>query len=125
MWFWWVMFICSLIIPTIMIVAGRMMWKHCPKEINVLIGYRTKRSMQNEDTWKFAHYFCGKLWWIIGWTVLVPSAVPLIPFYNGTYETIGIVIAITAAVQISALILSIIPTEVALTKHFIDDGTHR
>ena len=27
-----------------MIFAGWMMWKHCPKDINGLVGYRTTRS---------------------------------------------------------------------------------
>ncbi len=102
-----------------------MMWKHCPKEINGLIGYRTKRSMKNEDTWKFANNFCGKLWWIMGWIILLPSVLVQIPFYNSTYTTIGIAIAITAIVQISALIISIIPTEIALSKNFPDNGSRR
>ena len=65
--FWWFMLICDLIIPIVMIIAGRMMWKHCPKSINGIVGYRTNRSMKNMDTWKFAHEYCGKLWWKIGW----------------------------------------------------------
>lgn len=62
MWFWWFMFCCNLLIPAIFIFAGRMMWKHYPKEINDILGYRTKRSMKNIDTWKFAHEYCGRLW---------------------------------------------------------------
>ena len=63
MWFWWFMLICDLIVPIVMIIGGRMMWKHCPKSINGIVGYRTNRSMKNMDTWKFAHKYCGKLWW--------------------------------------------------------------
>lgn len=59
MWFWWFMFVCNLLIPILMIVCGRMMWKYPPKEINRGWGYRTKRSMKNIDTWKFAHDYCG------------------------------------------------------------------
>ena len=44
MWFWWFMLICDLLIPITMVVAGRMMWKHCPKHINGMFGYRTTRS---------------------------------------------------------------------------------
>ncbi|MEE0057733.1 MAG: SdpI family protein [[Bacteroides] pectinophilus] len=47
--------ICDCTIPLLMIIAGRMMWKHCPKKINGIVGYRTKMSMINMDTWKFAH----------------------------------------------------------------------
>ena len=38
MWFWWFILICDCIIPAIMIIVGRMMWKHCPKKINGLLG---------------------------------------------------------------------------------------
>ena len=81
--------------------------------------------MQNEDTWKFAHNFCGKLWWITGWIILGISAVVLIPFFNSTYDTIGIVAGISVAVQCVLLITSYIPTEIALKKTFLDDGTRR
>ena len=35
MWFWWFMLACDLLIPAIMILTGRMMWKHCPKRSTV------------------------------------------------------------------------------------------
>ena len=59
MWFWWFMLICDLIIPIAMVIGGRMMWKHYPKNINSMSGYRTTRSMKNMDTWKFANDYCG------------------------------------------------------------------
>ena len=46
MWFWWLMLICNMIIPVAMLAAGRMMWKHYPKQINSVVGYRTARSMK-------------------------------------------------------------------------------
>ena len=125
MWFWWFIVICNLLVPIIMIIAGRLMWKHCPKEINRLIGYRTKRSMQNQDTWKFAHDYCGRLWWIIGWIILLPSVVVQIPFFKSTYEVIGIVGAAILLVQLAVLLISIFPTESALKRTFSDDGTRR
>lgn len=66
MWFWWFLFCCDLLVPVTMIVSGRIMWKHPPKNINGLMGYRTSRSMKNMDTWLFAHDYCGRLWWKIG-----------------------------------------------------------
>lgn len=125
MWFWWLMLICDLIIPIIMLVAGRMMWKHCPKQINRVIGYRTARSMKNMDTWKFAHEYCGQLWWRIGLIMIVPSVVIHIPFYHSDDNIIGIVALILVAIQVIVLIASIFPTEAALKKRFNDDGTQR
>lgn len=91
MWFWWFMFISDLLISVIMLIFGRMMWKHCPKRINSVIGYRTTRSMKNMDTWKFAHDYCGRLWWKMGLIMLVPSVLIHIPFYQSNEKTIGII----------------------------------
>lgn len=122
---WWFMFFCNILIPVIFIVAGRMMWKHCPREINGLIGYRTKRSMKNMETWKFAHDYCGRLWWKIGWILLLPSILVQIPLIHSTDNAIGIVGGIICAVQCIILIVSIFPTENALKKTFLEDGTRR
>ena len=125
MWFWWFMFVCNLLIPVILIVVGRMMWKHCPKKINWVFGYRTSRSMKNMDTWQFAHKYCGKLWWKLGWLSLIPSIVVLIPFYNSSEEVIGIIGLIICIIQMVILIASAFPTEAALKNTFTDDGTRR
>lgn len=122
MWFWWFMFICDLLIPFLMIICGRMMWKHSPKRINGIAGYRSKRSMKNMDTWKFAHDYCGRLWWKIGWVMLIPSAAIHVPFYNKSENAIGVMGGVLCTVQCLALILSIIPTERALKKNFTEEG---
>lgn len=62
MWFWWFIFVFDLLIPVLMILSGKAMQNHCPKNINGMIGYRTPRSMKNMDTWKYAHEYCGGLW---------------------------------------------------------------
>ncbi|MCI9504503.1 MAG: SdpI family protein [Clostridia bacterium] len=123
MWFWWLMLACNIIVPFITIFTGWFMWKRPPKEINRIIGYRTKRSMYNNDTWKFAHNFCGKLWWIMGWIILGISVAVLIPFIHSTDLTIGIAVLVSVAVQCLILVLSMIPTEIALKKTFFDNGT--
>ncbi|MBQ8558918.1 MAG: SdpI family protein [Tyzzerella sp.] len=123
MWFWWFMFFCNLLIPVLLIIAGRMMWKHCPKKINGVLGYRTTRSMKNMDTWQFAHEYCGRLWWKIGWIILIPSILVQLPFLHSTDNVIGIVGGIICTVQCVILIAAIFPTEIALRKTFREDGT--
>lgn len=118
MWLWWFMFFCNILIPVTLIVGGRIMWKHCPKEINGWVGYRTKRSMKNMDTWKFAHNYCGHLWWKIGWVIFFLSILVQIPFFHGTYKTIGLSGGIICIVQCIILLLSIFLTEKALKKTF-------
>lgn len=122
---WWIVFMFDLLIPVMMIGFGRIMYRSAPKDINYIFGYRTTRSMKNEDTWKFAHEYCGRLWCRIGLIMLIFTAIVHIPFYNSSKDTIGIVATIVMTVQVVALIASIFPTEIALKKTFNDDGTKK
>jgi uncharacterized membrane protein len=122
---WWFMFICDMLIPAIMVIVGHMMWKHYPKEINWAFGYRTRRSMMNDDTWKFAHEFCGRLWWKIGWIMTAASFLAMLPFINSSEDEIAIFMVILIFIQMGVLLLSIIPTERALKRTFNDDGSFK
>ena len=125
MWFWFFMFVCDLLVPMLMIVCGRMMWKHSPGKINGIVGYRTTRSMKNIDTWKFAHTYCGQLWWRTGWILLAVSAAAHIPFFRVSENVIGIVGGVLCAIQCTVLIVPVILTERALRRNFTDDGARR
>ena len=125
MCFWWFMLLCDLLIPAVMMLAGHTMRKHCPKRINRAVGYRTARSMKNMDTWKFAHDYCGRLWWKLGWSMLILSALIAIPFYRSDSATIGAVASALLLVQCAALIVSLFPAEAALKRTFNDDGTRK
>ena len=120
MWFWIFMFFSNMLVPLVMIGAGRMMWKQCPGKINRVYGYRTKHSMKNMDTWKFAHEYCGKLWWKIGWIMLIVSIVVQIPFVHSSEDVIGKLGVVLCVVQLIVLLGSIIPTEIALKKKFFE-----
>lgn len=119
------MFCCDLLVPALMILCGWMMWKHCPKNRNWLMGYRTSRSMKNRDTWKFAHEYCGKLWWKIGWILLVPSILAHLPLYGANDDTIGMAGTILMTIQVVLLIASLFPTERALKRTFTNEGLRR
>ena len=125
MWFWWFILLCDLLVPIIMFVGGIIMSNHCPNHINGLFGYRTVRSMKNMDTWKFAHEYCGKLWWKIGWISVIPSILVQLPFVHSSEDVVGIVGTIICIVQCILLIVSIFPTENALKRTFFEDGTRK
>ncbi len=118
MWFWGFMMVCNCLTPVLMIILGRFMWKHYPKEINAIIGYRTKRSMRNADTWKFGNEYCGRLWYRLGLISLLPSLLVLIPFISSDEDRIGMVSFYIVMVQVVLLVGTIIPTEIALKKKF-------
>lgn len=125
MGFWLSLFLCNLLIPATLILSGKLMQNHYPKKINRFFGYRTKRSMKNKDTWKFAHYYCGRLWWKIGWVMLILSLLLQLPFLHQTENTRTIIGGILCTIQCIIVLLSIFPTEFALKKTFHEDGTRK
>lgn len=125
MWFWWFILAFDLLIPLMMIVIGRLTWKHPPKEINALIGYRTSRSMKNLDTWRFAHHRFGKLMWIFGWGILLPSFLVHLPFYGATENVLGNLCIVVLLIQLFPLLAAIFMTEKALRKTFTDEGIYK
>lgn len=125
MWFWWFMLFSILLIPAVMIIGGILMWKRTPQKINSLFGYRTILSMKNYETWKFAHDYCGRLWWKIGAAIFIPSALGMALVYGNTEDMIGTVGMIIMLLQCFIIVLSIIPTEMALKRTFNKDGTRK
>ena len=125
MGFWIAMFVCNLLVPLLMVVFGRIMYKHAPKSINGIYGYRTSMSMKNEDTWKFAHDYCGKLWYKLGLIMLLLSVLVQLPFMKSSTDTVGNVTLVLEFVQICVMICSIVPTELALRKTFDKYGNRK
>lgn len=125
MGFWWFMFCCDLIVPLIMIAGGRLLWKHPPTGVNMVYGYRTKRSMRNADTWQFAQVYCGRIWWKVGWLLLLLSALVQLPFCRSSQTVIGGLGVALCTVQCMVMIVSVFPTERALKKNFTDAGLRK
>lgn len=125
MGFWIFMLIMVLLIPITMIIFGRLFSNKTPKEINYTFGYRTKRSMMNMETWKFAHEYIGKLWFICGLTLLLLSVVIMMFVFGKDPNTVGTVGGILTFAQMIPMIGTIIPTENALKKKFDEFGRRR
>ncbi len=123
--FWWFMFACNMLYSVLMILGGWFMWKHTPKSINPFIGYRTRRSQINMDTWKFAHENCGKRWWYVGWLMLLPTVLVQIPFRGESDNVISFVGLGICLAECMVIIISSIPTETALKKTFTDEGVRK
>jgi uncharacterized membrane protein len=50
----------SIFVGTVYFLVGRLMKNHPPPDINGLAGYRTSRSMKNQESWDFAQLVAGK-----------------------------------------------------------------
>lgn len=125
MGFWIFMVIMDLMIPVIMIVFGKVFLKNPPREINMIYGYRTGRSMKNKDTWDFAHRYFGRIW-LWGGIVLLPLSIVVMLFALGrNQDTVGTVGGVLCFVQTIPMIGAILPTETALKKEFDAEGRKR
>lgn len=125
MGFWFFRLSTVLLIPIIMIFFGLVFSKGAPKKINYIFGYRTKRSMMNLETWRFAHRYIGRLWVIFGLVLLLLSVIAMAFVFAKGSNTVDTVANVLSAVQMIPLLGTIIPTEKALKKHFDEYGRKR
>jgi len=122
---WFMMLGFNLLIPAIMLGAGKLFLKKAPKDINWIFGYRTTMSMKNEDTWAFAHKVAGAFWLKWGWITLVITVVTMLLILNKSDEVITVVGCIILFAQMIPLIAVIPHTEKALHNTFDKDGTRK
>ena len=122
MGFWVYITSMNMVIPLIMIFFGKYFIAKAPNKINRFFGYRTSMSMKNEDTWKFAHKYCGRIWYMSG-LVMAPIVILVMAFAVGKskdfVEALG---GILCAAETIYIVGSIIPVEIALRKNFDKNG---
>ena len=117
-----------LLTAIVMLIGGGYFSKGGPKKINRFVGYRTRMAMKNQDTWEFAHKYCGKIWLRAGLIMLALTAIPVTFLLARENIDLRMVISVSVAtvfLQGMALLISIIPTEVALRKNFDKDGNSK
>jgi hypothetical protein len=78
-------------------------------------------SCKNKDTWFYAHRHAGKLWISLGFVLLVLSIGAVIVINNITSMQLTWMIL----VQLVTVLLSLIPTEIALRREFDKNGKRR
>lgn len=123
---YWIYMTCvSLLVPIIIISIGSFARNSVPKEINPILGYRTKSSMRNQDTWEFANLLSGKLAFKWGWIMLIVTAIVMLLVFYRSQEVITWVSLTVIALQVFPPI-SIIPVvEKALKDTFHADGSRK
>ncbi|MDD3223891.1 MAG: SdpI family protein [Clostridium sp.] len=118
-------FINYLIVPFIMLFFGVIFRKHAPKDINAFYGYRTSMSTKNEDTWKFANEYMGRLWTKLGLIMLIISIAAIVIVYSFDNKFINTLDSILLLIQAVVLVASIFPIEKALRKNFDKNGNRK
>lgn len=125
MGFWIFMFVMDLMIPVSMIVFGRIFTKRAPGEINGVYGYRTSMSMKNKETWKFAHRYFGRLWYVWGWMLVPVSAIVMFFVIGKDQDAVGTVGGVLCFLQMIPMLAAIVLTERELRKKFDRNGNRR
>ena len=120
--FWLYMLICDLLIPAVMLIFGIRFGKNPPKKINSFFGYRTSRSMKNQQTWDCAHRYLGKLWTMLAPMLVVLSVVPMAMIYGKPRDEMSVVGMVISVVQLALLLFSLIPVEQYLKRTFDKKG---
>ena len=120
--FWLFMLVMALLIPLTMMFFGNRFLYNAPSNINSAFGYRTTMSMKNNDTWKYAHYYLGKIWRICGLILLPLSVIPLIFVFGRDVDLVGTVGGIIVGLQLIPMFVSIISVEQGLKRNFDKNG---
>jgi len=125
--FWIFMLVMNLLIPITMISFGHSFEKKPPKieRSKFAFGYRTIMSMKNADTWEYAHRIFGKLWFRFGIVLGLISIIPLFFVIGKDKDTVGFAGLIICFVQLVAMLLPVIPTELALRRRFDKYGNRK
>lgn len=122
----WVFMLCMvLLIPGLLALFGWFLWRHTPKTIQWVYGYRTARSMKNEFTWRFANQYAGRLMCRGGLVMLPLSALAMLPVLGRDTDAVSLAGGAVAVVQLVVLLAVIPATERALRRRFDADGRPR
>ena len=120
---WVFLLVCNLLAPAAIIGVGWLFKTNPPRKINSGFGYRTNRSMKNQDTWDFAQLYSGKVCWMTGWVmsllVVLGQALTLL---CPTVESMNNWSLVVMAAEVVMLLAIIFPVERALKRNFDKDG---
>lgn len=119
---WIYMFVMILAVPLLMIWMGSLFRRGIPKEVNKTFGYRTFRSMRNQNTWTFAHQYCGNLWFKVGRIMLAASVIIQLLFLKLRPGRLLILSFVLLCVQGAVLLALFFPVELALKRNFDEWG---
>lgn len=97
----------------ILIVAGFIMFKFPPKEINSIYGYRTSSSMKNIDRWKFAQRYSSKEMIKLGFILMLTTTIGFITHFS---DLINMFLGL--GLMTLTIVILIIRVENAIKKRF-------
>jgi len=123
--FWLYMTLVAVVIPFAMILVGYRLTGKIPVKRSSPFGYRSKRAKLNDDTWEFANKHCGKTWYMLGIALVVLSLGVMRGCRAESREMMVVIGGALVILQFFALLISMLPTELALRRNFDEQGNRR
>ena len=114
------------VVPAVLLLFGWLFTRgHYPKHPNGVYGYRTTRSMKNDETWTFAQERWGRSCWRVGWWLLLFSLLVVSILQTQPVRQHGIYIGAWITVQSVLTLGTILPVERALKNTFDEFGRRK
>ncbi|KAA9332194.1 SdpI family protein [Hymenobacter busanensis] len=92
---------------------------HPPRQINLLYGYRTTRSMRTPATWQEANTYFAHYFWRLSWTLPVLAATAYLLLGDAR------ALVVLLAGWVLGLLIGVVRTERRLKRLFDDNGQPR
>lgn len=125
MFFWIFMLIVNMLIPAMMFGFGKFFRDNPPEEINYAFGYRTTRSMKNNETWLFAQKKMGKIWFEWSKYLALFTVVSMVLMFGKSKEMIGNRSLWIMGVNLAGLLVPIYFVEKLLKENFDENGNKK
>ena len=120
-----IMLISVSFVPLVLIVTAALFKKYPIKEPNIAIGFRTKMSMMNKDTWNYAQRLFPLCWMKLGRILLPISIAALFLLYSEDNDYTGRVVTVLMFIQALLMLASAAYVNLKLNKVFNKDGTRK
>lgn len=116
--FWIATLLLSLMLPFSMSIIGFLYLRKPSKTINWMRGYRSKRSIRNQETWEFAQRHFGGVCCRWGIVMVLFIVILMLSVFGSSEKIIEIVGAVIGTAEGFIMVYLLTPTERALKKKF-------
>lgn len=114
--FWMATLLTDLLIPIGILINGILYLKKPVKHINWLHGYRTERSMKNQESWEFAQKHFGGVCFRLGTVLTLLTCILMCSVFGANQKIVGLLGNGLGIAEGFMMIYVLTPTEKALKE---------
>lgn len=117
MFTWTFVCISCLICPLMMLIYGIRFAQFQPKKEGIC-GLRIKDALRNDETWHFAHQYCGRLWQMMGMFMASAVIICMIILFKCSELVVAVSGVVILFIQLIVFICSFCLISKAIVKNF-------